>query len=160
MRHDKASFAREAIRSAQIAKKVGDYVRILYFTGYARALSADSGQIKKDLDPFTGCFISRIPETVAALRFTLSAAALSASGKPDQAAELIQNGCMRIQRALACLEGTETGLGKAFKREKKEWDLYYDILDRLEAALKNSDPLALSLMEKGRRIMESCALKS
>ena len=76
MRHDKEAFAREAIESAEIGRIVGDYVRILYLTAYAGVLSAGKPELKEVLDPFTGCFISKIPVTVALLRFSLRAALL------------------------------------------------------------------------------------
>ena len=38
MRHDKESFAKEAIKSAHISKLIGDYIRILYFSAYARII--------------------------------------------------------------------------------------------------------------------------
>ena len=56
MRHDKHDFAGEAIEGAKPGKYVGDLIRILFFSYYARALPWPVAQIKKTIDPFTGCF--------------------------------------------------------------------------------------------------------
>jgi len=60
MRHDKEAFAQEAIESAEIGRTVGDYVRMLYFSGYAGALPVKESELKELFDPFTGCFISKL----------------------------------------------------------------------------------------------------
>ncbi|MCK5075251.1 MAG: hypothetical protein KAR38_02695, partial [Calditrichia bacterium] len=56
MRHDKEGFAGEAIKSAQTGKIIGDYIRILMFSSYAEILTENINEIKKHIDPFTGCF--------------------------------------------------------------------------------------------------------
>ncbi len=52
MRHDKHAFAEEAIKAAAIGKIVGDYERILFFSGYARILSSEVDEAKSVIDPF------------------------------------------------------------------------------------------------------------
>ena len=74
MRHDKHAFAGEAIRSARIGKLVGDYIRILMFSCYARVLPWSVKKTKDLIDPFTGCFVSYMPFTVVSLRFALKIA--------------------------------------------------------------------------------------
>ncbi len=41
MRHDKQAFAQEAIKAAGVGKLLGDYVRIILFSAYAKVLSED-----------------------------------------------------------------------------------------------------------------------
>ncbi|MBW2335134.1 MAG: hypothetical protein JRF06_08630 [Deltaproteobacteria bacterium] len=69
MRHDKEVCAQEGIQSAYISKIVGDYIRMLYFSAYAKVLTNDVAKLKDTIDPFTGCFISKIPTSVTYLRF-------------------------------------------------------------------------------------------
>jgi hypothetical protein len=38
MRHDKESFAQESINASQVGKLIGDYIRVLYFSAYARVI--------------------------------------------------------------------------------------------------------------------------
>ena len=76
MRHDKEGFAQEAIAMAEVGKQIGDYLRILMFSAYAEALPLDIREIKNITDPFTGCFISKLPITVTLLRFSLRVATL------------------------------------------------------------------------------------
>jgi len=80
MRHDKKSFAGEAIQSAYTGKLIGDYARILHFSYYARALPWSVKRIKDMIDPFTGCFVSTIPFTVVSLRLALGELCFSRMG--------------------------------------------------------------------------------
>ena len=110
MRHDKEAFAQEAINSAEIGRTVGDYLRILYFSAYADVLAVNKSDIKETLDPFTGCFISKIPVTVAIMRFALKAATLFAEKKMDKGLELVTNGTQRFAEALEFTRGKSTRL--------------------------------------------------
>ncbi len=156
MRHDKEAFAQEAIKSAKIGTTVGDYVRILYFSAYARALSEKVETLKDTLDPFTGCFISKIPVTVALLRFALKAASLFRDNEDDKGFELINNGTQRISEALKFTRGKDSPLKKQYEKERRGWDLYYDTIDALEQAIRNKDPFALQLQQKARDIIDDC----
>jgi hypothetical protein len=158
MRHDKASFAREAIRSAHIAKLIGDYIRILYFSAYARVLAGDIGGLKKALDPFTGCFISRIPVTVVFLRFALKAAGFFAAGEEEQGTDFIRMGAERIMKAIEFVTGPASTLERQYEEERLGWDLYYDVLSALEHALQREDPFARALKDKARDIIRDCAV--
>jgi len=100
MRHDKETCAREAVESASVGKLVGDYIRILHFSAYADALTADVAALKDIIDPFTGCFVSFIPATVVYLRFAFKAASLFGKGDDIQANQFIRNGAARIVRAV------------------------------------------------------------
>ena len=160
MRHDKEAFAQEAIQSAYVSKLVGDYVRILYFSAYARALMGDVEKLKEILDPFTGCFISRIPVTVAYLRFGFKAVSFFFEGKGDQGLEFIRTGAKRIMRALEFVRGENSMLKQQYETEHLSWELYYDTLTVVEDALKNDDRFAMDLRQKAKRIIDSCSIRS
>jgi hypothetical protein len=158
MRHDKEAFAGEAIESAEIGRTVGDYVRMLYLTAYAGVLSAGKAELKEILDPFTGCFISKIPQTVALLRFSLKAALLFRENKMEKGLELVTIGTRRISKAFEFIRGENSALKKQYENERHGWDLYYDTLDAVEQALKNKDPVALGLQQKAKAIVRECAV--
>ena len=158
MRHDKEAFAEEAMEAAKISKWVGDCERILYFSAYARLLDEDASRLKQRVDPFTGCFISRLPASVACLRFAFRAAHLFATGSRRDAAELIGNGAKRLRRALERTAQPDGPLAEQLAGERRGWALYYDTLDRLEQALREGDPVATELREKALRIVNECRL--
>lgn len=159
MRHDKEAFAQEAIQSAYITKLVGDYVRILYFSEYARALTTDVTKLKDIIAPFTGCFISRIPATVVYLRFGLKAASFFAEGKEKQGLEFVKMGAKRIMAALGFTGGENSALKQCYEKERLGWNLYYDTLSAIEDALINGDGFALELCKKAESIIDQCSIR-
>jgi len=160
MRHDKDAFAQEAIKAAQTGKIVGDYLRTLYFSAYGRIISEDISCAKDILDPFTGCFISRIPTTVVFLRFALKAASIFASGKDSQGVEFITGGAPRLLEALEFVRDDTGRMKQQFKREKKAWHLYYDTLSALQKALAENGAFAVSLKDKAEKIIKDCYLNT
>jgi len=46
-------------------------------------------------------------------------------------------------------------LKEMYEREKKAWNLYYDILDKIESALKSEDQFAIELQERAKRLVSS-----
>lgn len=160
MRHDKEAFAGEAIKAAAIGKVVGDYERLLIFSHYAKALTWDAEKTKNCIDPFTGSFASHLPLNVVYLRLALKAATFFDSKTEEdgyKGLELINIGSKKL--SLTIKEVSEKGgLEEIFDREKRAWGLYYDILDRVEAALKAGDPFAVELREKAKEIVENTAI--
>jgi hypothetical protein len=159
MRHDKEAFAQEAINVARVGKLIGDYVRILYFSAYARALGPSVPSLKQVIDPFTGCFVSKIPTTVVYLRFALKAASLFAGGAEKDSLDFIRLGSQRLTKALEFAAPAERRLKQAYEQERIGWGIYYDILAAVETALRDGDPLALALREKAVRLVQGCAVK-
>ncbi len=162
MRHDKEAFAGEAIKKAYIGKLVGDYARILWFSAYARALPWPTDLIKDQVDPFTGCFISRIPLTIVYLRLALKAATYFATADNEaqrKGRELLSIGIRRLSPIIQHLSHVPNPLVEQYQREKRAWDLYYDILSHLEAALERGDPRAVNLREKARKLVEETRLR-
>lgn len=157
MRHDKEALAQEAMKAAYIGKLVGDYTRIFLFSSYAKLLSGDISQTKTLIDPFTGCFVSRIPITVVYLRFALKAASFFAEGKESQGAEFIRTGSARI---LQTSDFISDGIGKTFVKEQKGWNLYYNTLEACRSALKKRDKFANELRERARELIQTCQINS
>jgi hypothetical protein len=155
MRHDKQAFAQEAIQAAQVGKLIGDYVRILYFSDYARAVGDDLSRIKEHLDPFTGSFISYLPTTLTLLRFALKAEAFFAAGESQLGVEFLQMGSKRIRQAL---EFANTGLQQQYHQERQGWALFYEILLALEKGLRDSDPVAEDLRQKANELVSKLAI--
>jgi hypothetical protein len=156
MRHDKKTFAADAIEVARIGKMVGDYIRIMVFSSYARILPWSIDRIKSSVDPFTGCFISRIPITVSALRLALKAAYLFGTDSEESKQEgedLISMGCARLAETIKVVEDVDF-VAEENLRNKAGWDLYYDTLDALENGLENGDPFAEKIRQKVRELVD------
>ena len=160
MRHDKNAFAQEAIESAHIGKLLGDYVRILFFSGYGSILDHNISRLKDSFDPFTGCFVSKIPATVVYLRFALKAASFFSEGQDEQGLEFISHGAKRIATALQFVQGEDSPLKHQYVTERRGWDLYYDTLSALENALTENDHFALDLRQKAKLIIGECLVNA
>ncbi len=156
MRHDKETFAQEAIQTSYINKILGDYIRILYFSAYANVLTNDVAKLKDGIDPFTGCFISKIPVSVTYLRFGLKAASFFAAGEEKHGLEFIKIGAKRIMNALDFVHGENSMLKQRYEKERLSWNLYYGILSAVEDALRKGDEFAQGLCEKAKTIVSQC----
>lgn len=159
MRHDKESFAQEAIESAHVSKIIGDYIRILYFSAYAHAVTEDLEQLKDLFDPFTGCFISRIPLSVVYLRFSLKTMKMIKKANSSDILEFICSGAGRINSAIDFTSGDENKLKAQYEMERQAWKLFYDTLSALEDAIAEKDDFALELREKARNIFSGSLLE-
>ncbi len=159
MRHDKEAFAEEAIKKAAKGKLIGDYIRILLFSFYSRALPWPVDEIKKEVDPFTGCFVSKIPLTIVYLRFALKSASFFA-GKTDdkkkQGKEFMESGIKRLGETISYLNQDPNPLIDLYKREKTGWDIFYDTLDNIENGLANGDTFSEDIKKKAFSIITSC----
>jgi len=159
MRHDKKSFAEEAMQSASVSKLIGDYVRIILFSAYAGVLTDDVSKLKEIIDPFTGCFVSKIPTTDVYLRFGFKAASFFNEGRKVEGLEFIKNGAERITEALNFVKGESSMLKKTYEKECVGWDLYYDILSAVENALNEGDTFALGLRKRAETILDDCTIR-
>jgi hypothetical protein len=160
MRHDKEAFAGEAIKAAAVGKFVGDIERILLFSNYAKVLPWGVERIKNLIDPFTGSFVSHLPLNIAYLRVALKGGALFATGNEEDSykgLELLKVGIKRLRVAIEEVSH-KGGLKTIFEREKKGWNLFYDILDSVENALKKGDAFAVELQEKARMLVGDTGL--
>ncbi len=155
MRHDKEAFAPEAIKSAKTGTTIGDYIRTLYFSAYARELNNNLDEIKDLIDPFTGAFVSHIPQTVATLRMAFKTLMLAEEQQYDAAVELACSGAERLTRAIRFVSGKESRLRQQLANERESWHLFYDVLEKLETALAGGDAFAADLKAKALDIIES-----
>jgi len=160
MRHDKEAFAQDAMASASVGKMIGDYIRIITFSAYARVLTSNVRELKDLIDPFTGCFVSFIPATVVYLRFAFKAASFFALGKNARGVRFIKDGAVRLRKALDFAYGKERLLERTFVQERSGWDLFFETLSVLEEAIEKKDDFALDLQKKARDIINSCAISS
>ncbi len=158
MRHDKEAFAQEAMAAAKVGKMIGDYVRIVYFSAYAKLLDPELMHSKKFLDPFTGCFISFIPKTVVFLRFALQAADLLTQNESKTAVQFITGGSRRIKEAVQFVENSEDGMTAVYQSELQGWKKYYRILSAIESALQKNDKFSLQLKAKAQSICRQCLI--
>ena len=156
MRHDKEGFAQEAIAMARTGKLVGDYLRILKFSAYARVLSPGVDDIKDLFDPFTGSFISRLPVTVTMLRFALNTATLFRDGRDDEAVELMSTAIPQLEEALRFVQGEPSDLEDTFEREKEGWGIFYDALQGIEDAMDAKEGWANDLSSSVRDYVSGC----
>ena len=156
MRHDKMAFAGDAMKAARIGKMVGDNVRILTFTSYAKALPWAVADIKGMMDPFTGSFISRLPVTISCLRMAIQAAVLfsrESESAHREGEQLVRVGAVRLGEAIN-LMSDEKGVRTRYLGEKAGWDLYYDMLDELERGLETRDRFSEGLRDRTRDLVE------
>jgi hypothetical protein len=159
MRHDKAVFAGEAIEGAKLGKYMGDLVRILFFSYYVRALPWPSNEIKKIIDPFTGCFASKLPFTTVYLRLSFHLAEMFAHDDEPvnvEGIQLLELGVERLEKIIDELNQTPNPLIEKYRQEKEGWDLFYDLLDHLEEDLEQCDAFALNLRDRARKLVEDC----
>ena len=123
MSHNKAGMIADVIRDNAGSKHIGDLIRTLLFSEYVTA------QQKTLLDPFTGCFVSRIPVTVASLRFALHA--LDPNCTHADAQKYLIEGVRRLREAAANV----ADLGRIVRREQEQWNVFYDALDAIDGGL-------------------------
>ena len=158
MRHDQQALAGEAARAAAVGKMVGDYVRILQFSFYARALPWPLEETKNMLDPFTGCFVSPIPFTIVYLRFAFKILALIEAGEENRALEFMQLGSRRLLPWVKKLSRGENPLQAGFDKERQAWDLYYDLLDKAEKGLTAHEPEIEKIRQQAVKTVRRCKL--
>ncbi|UCD35282.1 MAG: hypothetical protein JSU90_00190 [Nitrospiraceae bacterium] len=161
MRHDKEAFAGEAIKLAASGKIIGDYVRMLLFSYYAKALPWSLEEIKDTIDPFTGCFVSRIPLTVVYLRFALKAASLFAANSHNESLdglEFINSGVRRLDEVIGKLTREPNLLIEQYEKEKEGWRVYYEVLEKIGQGVNRGDPFARELAEKAKDLMQNCRI--
>lgn len=159
MRHDKEAFAQEALKSAKFGNIVGDYMRTLYFSEYAKAITDDINLLKKLVNPFTGCFISRIPITVCMLRFAINGVKFYKEGQDDIGYRFLTENAKRLEKAIDFVNGDNSKLKKQAEFERKGWDLFYDILENIEGMIKRQEPAAMKIVSGAKKIINNCKIE-
>ena len=153
MRHDKHTFASEAIDASAMGKLIGDYIRILVFSEYTRALPWDFDQIKSEIDPFTGAFVSPIPVTIVMLRFTFKMLELSETGDHKSLIKFQKLGSERLLEWFNRFDNDENYFKNLYKQEADGWNTFYDLLDIAETKLNENDDFVIGLKESVISIM-------
>ncbi|MCD6396943.1 MAG: hypothetical protein J7L71_05345, partial [Spirochaetaceae bacterium] len=118
MRHDKEAFAGNAMKAASAGNMIGDFIRTLYFSRYTEILSDNISDIKKTIDPFTGCFVSEIPVTTVLLRYCMKAADLFEAGNDQLAADFILQSFERLEKSIDFAYGKKDLLKKAYIKDR------------------------------------------
>jgi hypothetical protein len=131
MRHDKEAFASQAIKHGKAGSYVGDLVRTLVFSDYASFLPGGARRIKAGVDPFTGCFITPLPLTTTALRLALHLVD-AGRGSAEERGRILELAGRRLPAELKRESGPEGTLARRWRRERRAWDIFYSILDRME----------------------------
>jgi hypothetical protein len=161
MRHDKEAFAGQAMAAAHIGKLIGDDERILVFSAYVEAISGERGDaaaIRRLLDPFTGAFVSDIPQTLVLMRMALRTLHLFADGAADDAREYAIDGARRIADTLGS-HGDATVAARSLVDERAAWDDYYDAIDALEAGIIAEVSDAARLRAAAVDIIDACRVE-
>jgi hypothetical protein len=71
---------------------------------------------------------------------------------------LVNIGAQQISKAFKFIQGDNSTLKRQYESERHGWNVYYDILDAVEQALKNKDPFALGLQQKAQIMIQKCAV--
>ncbi|MEA1911185.1 MAG: hypothetical protein U9N32_05855 [Spirochaetota bacterium] len=156
MRHDKEAFAGDAMKAASAGNMIGDFIRTLYFSRYSEILTDNISDIKKTIDPFTGCFVSKIPVTTVLLRFCMKAVDLFEQGDNQLASDFMLQSFERLERSIDFAYGDENLLQKAYGNDRKGWDLYYDILDGIENSNEIDSIKRMAIQIKAAGICAGC----
>ena len=152
MRHDKEAFAGDAIAAARLGTWIGDLLRQLYFSFYARFLKGGVDAVKAELNPFTGCFITPFPYTMIFLRLILKVL-----DEPENRNNLLDLAARRLGPFVTGEEDAES-VRKAWLAEREGWDLYYDSLDMLESELKESGEAGNEVKRAIRKRLDHCRI--
>ena len=160
MRHDKEAFAGSAVKAGKAGSYVGDLVRLFVFSAYARLLPGGPQAVKSQVDPFTGCFITPIPATLALLQLALHLRSPSPPGPEGRRAnsELLTLSARRLEPWLSRPHRKQAEIQAALTAERRAWNAYYDALDTLEAALARNDPAARQTARRFGALIETCRI--
>ena len=147
MRHDKEAFAGESIRAAKHGRFIGDLVRTLVYSRYVEALPWDLESTKGQIDPFTGCFVTRRPMTIVFMRLALYCAEMlendpRSDGDVARVLDL-------ANRKLSPLIDHPDSIGRDYRRQRNGWDLFYDALEKAERS-ENSGSAAREIVAAAR----------
>jgi len=133
MRHDKEAFAGKAIKAGKAGAYVGDLLRLFVFSSYAAFLPGGQEGIKRIVDPFTGCFITPMPTTLALLKLALNLLTVD-GGSTAFRMKVLELAGKRLSRWVSNLDGEAAGLEGLWHRERRAWDGFYKALNRIEEA--------------------------
>lgn len=135
MRHDKEAFAGESIKAASDGTYIADVLRLLYYSYYAEALPGGRIRTKSETYPFTGSYISQYPVTLSYMRLVFKLLEMYKEGLTGRADKMLELGMSRIQPLSEKLM-ERNFLIDEYKAEKKQWDLFYNEIEKCSDAVK------------------------
>lgn len=159
MRHDKEAFAGDAVKAGKAGSYVGDLIRLFVFSMYAGFLPGGAKAVKSTVDPFTGCFITPIPATLALLRLALHLISLEGGSSEDRAA-LLKLAGRRLPEWIGNGNSKAEELKSLWHTERRAWNAYYDALDNLEKALADADPAAGETRVAFKKLLSDCRISA
>lgn len=157
MRHDKEAFAAASVKAGKAGSYVGDLIRLFVFSHYAAFLPGGMKAVKKQVDPFTGCFITPIPATLSLLRLALHLLSTDGGSTYEREA-LLELAGRRLPEWILETDKKDRALREKWQSERQAWDAYYNAIDRLETALENGNPEALKASASFRKILSDCRI--
>ena len=157
MRHDKEAFAGAAVKAGKAGAYIGDLIRLFVFSHYAGFLPGGSEAVKKLTDPFTGCFITPIPATLALFRLALHLLSAEGGSTDEREALLVLAG-RRLPEWIHDADKKARDMEAEWNSERKAWNSYYDALDRLENALAADNPGAREACVNFKAILSDCRI--
>ena len=156
MRHDKEAFAGAAVEAGKTGSYVGDLIRVFVFSHYADILPGGKTEVKKIVDPFTGCFISEIPVTISLLRLALFM--LDSRNDAGQRKAVMKLAGERLPEWVLNKEAKAAELKRCWVSEKKAWNSYFDALNLLEEKLSAADKDAEKTARMFHEVLENCRI--
>jgi len=64
-------------------------------------------------------------------------------------------GTNRLHKIIKKLSETPNPLREKFQKEKKAWNVFYDVLDKVEEGLQRGDPFDLDLDNKAKEMIKT-----
>lgn len=102
-----------------------------------------------------------MPLTVTHLRFALQVATLFKSDDREgrkRGYELIQIGVSRLKALVHKLYSQPDVLINEYRQERSSWNLFYDILDKLEENLEEKEAFAVGLRRRALACVNACRM--
>ena len=75
-----------------------------------------------------------------------------------EAWQLLELGTSRLHKLIKEHPEASISLKEQYLEEKKAWDVYYNILDRMEKALGEGDSFALAMKVKAEKLIRGCEI--
>jgi len=120
---------------------------------------ADGAAVRRLLDPFTGCFVSDIPQALVLLRMALRTLRLFTEGRAEDAREYATDGARRITETLDS-HGDPAIVAQRLAAERTAWGHYFDALEALEAGIADNQPGAIQARARAVDIIDGCRVGS
>lgn len=71
-----------------------------------------------------------------------------------------EQGATRIEESIQLVAGPTSSLGHKLQRERAAWDLFFDVLAAIEAAILREDDFAVELADEARALLGDVVVRS